>query len=608
LKSAVSAAAVANLPVVSLAQSSVQPAGAQRAAAELTSLMDSIYEHVVLGNPEFRTTFGLDKGEHAGAKRKLQDRSSAAVRKDQEMTRTALQKLRAIDRKALSAQDSVDYDSIDYLYGTVVKAYDDFDYGTFSWPEPYSVHQLGGTYLSIPDFLNNQHSIATREDAEAFLSRVAAFATELDHESERLQAEYAIGIVPPDFVIKRTLELMDGMLAESPADNSMVKSISSRTSEKGIAGDWGERATRIIASEVRPALQRQRDRIASVRSKATAQAGVWRLPKGAEYYEYALRYATTTSMNAEEIHRMGLEQMAELSARVDAILKKEGMTQGTVGERLHALATDPRFIYPNTDAGKQELLTFLNAGMRKIQTRLLEYFGRLPKAEVEIRRVPADIEAAATGGYYQPPALDGSRPGAYYINLRDTAENPRWSLTTLTAHEASPGHHHQIALAQESTTVHPLRRLSSFSVYTEGWGLYAEQLADEMGIYDGDPFGRVGYLRSYMFRAARLVVDSGLHHKRWSREQGISYMVDTMGDHPASVTTEVERYCVWPGQATSYKVGQTQWLRLRENAKQKLGKRFDIRGFHDTALAAGTVPLAVLERLIDEWIASRQSA
>jgi uncharacterized protein (DUF885 family) len=222
--------------------------------------------------------------------------------------------------------------------------------------------------------------------------------------------------------------------------------------------------------------------------------------------------------------------------------------------------------------------------------------------------VPTDIEAAATGGYYQPPALDGSRPGAYYINLRDTAENPRWSLTTLTAHEASPGHHHQIALAQESTVVHPLRRLPVFSVYTEGWGLYAEQLADEMGIYEDDPFGRLGYLRSYMFRAARLVVDTGLHHKRWSREQGIDYMVDTMGDHPASVTTEVERYCVWPGQATSYKVGQTQWLRLRENAREKLGSRFDIRSFHDTALAAGAVPLAVLERLIDEWVAARQAA
>ncbi len=574
----------------------------------MTAVMDYIYANAVLSNPELRTSFGLDKGEHAGAKRQLQDRSQDALRKERDIARGALKQLHAIDRQALTPRETVDYDTIDYLYSTVVVAYDTFDYGTFSWPEPYSVHQLGGTYRSIPDFLNNQHSIATREDADAFLSRVSAFAAELDHESERLQAEYAMGVIPPDFVIKRTLELMDGMLAQKPAEHSLVKSISSRTREHGIAGDWGARTTRIIASEVHPALKRQRDRIASAQAKATAQGGVWRLPKGEAYYEYALRYATTTSMSAKEIHRMGLEQMAELSAQADAILKQQGMTQGTVGARLHALATDARFIYPNTDAGKQELLTYLNAGMRTIQSRLPEYFGRLPKAGVEIRRVPPDIEAAATGGYYQPPALDGSRPGAYYINLRDTAENPRWSLTTLTAHEASPGHHHQIALAQESIAVHPLRRLSSFSVYTEGWGLYAEQLADEMGLYEGDPFGRLGYLRSYMFRAARLVVDSGLHHKRWSREQGISYMVDTLGDHPASVTTEVERYCVWPGQATSYKVGQTQWLRLREKAQRKLGTRFDIRSFHDTALAAGTVPLAVLERLIDEWVASRQSA
>lgn len=346
---------------------------------------------------------------------------------------------------------------------------------------------------------------------------------------------------------------------------------------------------------------------ASGRRKATSDGGVWKLKKGDAYYKYALGYSTTTTLGAEEIHRLGLEQMAELSARADQILKSQGMTQGTVGERLRALASDPRFIYPNTEAGKKELLDYLNAGMVEIQGRLPQYFGRIPKAKVEIRRVPADIEASATGGYYQLPALDGSRPGAYYINLRDTAENPRWSLMTLTAHEASPGHHHQLALAQESTAIHPVRRLPLFSAYSEGWGLYAEQLADEMGVYQDDPFGRIGYLRSYMFRAARLVVDTGLHHKRWTREQGIDYMVDTLGDHRAAVTTEVERYCVWPGQATSYKIGQTQWLKLREAAKKKLGARFDIREFHDVALAAGTIPLAVLEQLLDNWVASKQA-
>ncbi len=603
LKSAVYTAAVANLPAVAFSDST----SAKNADADLNAIMDYIYEATVLSNPESRTAFGLDKGEYASAKSKLYDRSAAGIEQERSANRTAFARLKALDRGALSPKAQIDYDAFRYLYTGVVGAYDEFNYGTFSWPEPYSVHQLGGSYRSIPDFLHNQHSIATREDAEAYLSRVAAFAQQLDNETARLLSEYAMGVIPPDFAVDRTVALMDGMLAQKPAETTLVTSIDKRARDKGIAGDWAARATRLVEQEVHPALKRQRDQIAAIRSKSTSDAGVWKLPKGEAYYKYALGYSTTTALGAEEIHRLGLAQMAELSARADRILKSQGMTKGTVGERIRALATDARFIYPNTDAGKQELLDYLNAGMAKIQKRLPDYFGKIPKASVEIRRIPPEIEAGSTAGYYQPPALDGSRPGAYYINLRDTAETPRWGLMTLTAHEASPGHHHQLALAQESTGIHPVRRLSWFSAYSEGWGLYAEQLADEMGVYEGDPFGQLGYIRSYMFRAARLVVDTGLHHKRWTREQGVDYMVNTLGDQRSTITTEVERYCVWPGQATSYKMGQTQWLKLREDAKKKLGARFDIRGFHDTALAAGTVPLAVLEQVVNTWVASKQA-
>ncbi|WP_116810988.1 DUF885 domain-containing protein [Steroidobacter cummioxidans] len=598
LRSAVYTAVAANLPAVAFSQN-------KKAEEDLNALMDYAYEEQVMANPESRTTYGLDKGKYATAKRELLDRSPAGIEKDHKIVRAGYARLKAIDRNALSAQSKADYDSFDYLLGVMVRSYDDFNYGTFSWPEPYSVHQLGGTYRGIPDFLHNQHTIETREDAEAYVSRVVAFAKQLDNETGRLKSEYAMGVIPPNFAIDRTIALMDGMLAQKPSQTKLVTSIDTRARAKNIAGDWGAQVTRIVEQQVHPALRRQRECFADIRPKSTSDAGVWKLPKGEEYYNYALRYATTTSLSAEEIHRVGLEQMAELSARADRIMKSQGMTRGTVGERFHAIATDQRFIYPNTDAGKQELLDYLNTGMVKIQAQLPKYFGRIPKAKVEIRRVPTDIEASATGGYYQPPALDGSRPGAYYINLRDTAETPRWGLMTLTAHEASPGHHHQIALAQESTGVHPIRRLPWFSVYTEGWGLYAEQLADEMGVYEGDPFGLLGYIQSYMFRAARLVVDTGLHHKRWTREQGVEYMVTSLGERPSSMITEVERYCVWPGQATSYKMGQTQWLKVREDARKKLGSRFDIREFHDVALAAGTVPLTVLERLVNDWAASK---
>jgi uncharacterized protein (DUF885 family) len=582
-----------------------QPGGSGE-AARLNALMERAYQEMVLSDPETRTALGLDTGAHAAAKGQLLDRSRPALVARQQQVRQVRTALGGIQRRRLSGMDAVNYDTLKQFLDTVVSAYDNFGYGTHSWPEPYTVSQLGGTYQQIPDFLDSQHRIETRDDAEAYLSRLSSFARQLDHETERVHRDYSIGVIPPDFVIDKTL-LQIGNLVSTPAAQSvMTTSLARRTAEKNVAGDWAARAERIVSGEVYPALQRQAETIRSRRADAVHDAGVWRLPEGPDYYAYGLRYATTTSMGADEIHQLGLDQIAELSSRVDTILRAQGMTQGTVAERMRAMATDPRYVYPNTDAGKAQLLTDLNGQMADMQRRLPRYFGRLPRANVEIRRVPPTIEAGAPGGYYQGPALDGSRPGAYYINLRDTAEWPKWTLPTLTYHEASPGHHHQGSLALEAEGIPMLRRLLNFSAYSEGWGLYAEQLADEMGVYENDPLGRVGYLQSYMFRAARLVVDTGLHHKRWSREQAIRYMVEALGDQESSVTTEVERYAVWPGQATSYKVGQTRWIQLRENARRRLGSNFDIRAFHDVTLAAGAMPLDVLERVVEDWIAERQ--
>lgn len=605
LLSATSAAAL-GASGVSFAQGGQAGSGGGTHAA-LNALMERGYQEIILSDPETRTSLGLDKGADAAAKSQLDDRSAAGIRADQQKVKELYRALRAIPRDGLTGMDAVNYDTISQFCETVVYAYDNFDYGTHSWPEPYTVSQLGGTYQSMPDFLDSQHSIETAADAEAYLSRLSAFATQLDNETARLGTEYGMGVVPPDFVIDKTLTQMATVLGTAPAQAGLTTSLARRTAEKNIAGDWAARAERIVSGDIYPALQRQRDAVQGQRARAVHDAGVWRLPEGPDYYAYGLRYATTTTMSADEIHQLGLDQIAELSSRADQILRAQGMTQGTVAERLGALGRDPQYIYPNTDAGKTQLIADLNTQMAAVRQRLPNYFGRLPRAACDIRRVPPAIEAGAPGGYYQSPALDGSRPGAYYINLRDTAEWPKWTLPTLTYHEAVPGHHHQIALALEATDIPMLRRLMGFSAYSEGWGLYSEQLADEMGMYENDPLGRLGYLQSFMFRAARLVVDTGLHHKRWSREQGIRYMVEALGDQESSVTTEVERYCVWPGQATSYKVGQTRWLQLRERARQQLGDRFDIKSFHDTALAAGGMPLAALERVVDDWVASRRA-
>lgn len=587
-------------PVRALASTALTQAAPNAATTAFHALLDRIADEMLLSDPELLTMLGMDRGPKADARFKLSDRSQAKIDADKAKFVDAMKAVKAIDQGQLNAADQVYYDTLEFFGDTVMTGYD-FPYGGGFSPSPYTVSQLGGAYQQIPDFLDSQHRIETADDAEAYLSRLSAFAAGMDAERARMQAEFAAGAVPPDFVIDRTLTQMDAITGTAVADSVMTKSLARRTAEKDISGDWAARAEAILTNEVYPAIQRQAEAFKTVRPNATHDGGVWRLPDGEAYYRFGLKYYTTSSMTPDEVHQMGLEQVAEISARTDALLKAQGLTQGSVGARVAALGEDARFVYPNTDEAKDELIQELNAQMVAIQARMPEYFGRLPKSPCDIKRVPKAIEAGAPGGYYMPPALDGSRPGAYYINLRDTAEWPKWTLPTLTYHEAVPGHHFQIALQQEKPDTPLLMKVMGFSAYSEGWGLYAEQLADEIGAYENDPFGQIGYLQSLMFRAARLVVDSGLHHKRWSREQGIRYMVDTLGDQESSIATEVERYCVWPGQASSYKVGHTTWVRLREDAKKRLGGRFDIKGFHDTGLNLGGVPLTVLERTMNAW-------
>ncbi|MBV9884774.1 MAG: DUF885 domain-containing protein, partial [Sphingomonadaceae bacterium] len=328
------------------------------------------------------------------------------------------------------------------------------------------------------------------------------------------------------------------------------------------------------------------------------------LRDGAAYYAWGLRANTTTTMTGDEIHRLGLAQVAELQGRLDPLLRAQGFTQGTVGARINALNVDPRQLYPNTDEGRAALLTYLNGVLADIRPRLPRMFNHIPHADLRINRVPPAIEAGAPGGYYQGGPLDGSRPGIYYINLKDTAEWPRMGLKTLTYHEGIPGHHFQISLARESGLLPIYRRAGGFSAYSEGWALYAERLGDELGCYEGDPLGRIGYLQSYLFRAVRLVVDSGLHAKGWSREAAIRYMIDNAAEPEGSAVREIERYCVWPGQACAYKSGQTVIAGLRDEAERRLGSRFDIKAFHDAVLGGGALPLTVLQRRVREWMAA----
>jgi uncharacterized protein (DUF885 family) len=575
------------------------------AGAQLRAVMDKIVAETLMTSPELLTQLGFDRGPNAPMKARLDDRSQAKVLADRETFRGQMTELKAVDRAGLNAEEAVWYDSLEYFGDTAVSGYD-FPYGGGGFgPSPYTVSQLTGAYQSVPDFLDSVHSIDTAEDAEAYLSRVSAFATALDQETERMGLDFAAGAVPPDFVIAKTLAQMQTLMANGATGTTLVQSVVRRTGEKSIPGEWGSRAEAIVNDAVFPALSRQADALRAVQAGATHDAGVWRLPNGEAFYRYGIQSYTTTNLSGDEIHEIGMEQLAELSARADVLLRAQGLTQGSVGARIAALGDDPQYLYPNTDEAKEQLLRDLNTQTEEVRRRMPQYFGRLPQSGCEIRRVPVAIEAGAPGGYYNAPSLDGSRPGAYYINLRDTAEWPKFQLPTLTYHEAVPGHHHQIALAQERTNVPLLMKVLGFSAYSEGWALYAEQLADEIGMYENDPIGQIGYLQSLMFRATRLVVDSGMHAKRWSREQAIRFMVDALGDAESAVTTEIERYCVWPGQACSYKLGHTKWVELRANAQAALGDRFDIRAFHDAGMNTGGVPLTVLERVMTEWTAAQ---
>lgn len=577
---------------------------------DLNTILDTLVTDILRESPEFATSLSVSE-EQAGGRYidRLGDYSRAGAERFLQIGTNAQTQLRALNRDSLDARDAVTYD-------VVMTALDDqiaaaqFKTGGGA-QAPYTVTQLTGSYTFIPDFLASQHPVTNREQADAYLARLTAYGRGLDQESERLGQDAGDDVIPPDFAIDGALRQLGGFRGTAPAQTVLVTSFQQRLAGVAEISDADKatlvsQAETIVRDTVLPAYQRQIDALTAIRPRATHDAGVWKLPNGEALYATALKAYTTTSMAPDEIHQMGLDLISQLTSEMDTILRAQGMTRGTVAERVAALGRRPDQIYPSTDAGRERLLADLNAQVAAIKARMPEVCGVQAQAPLEIKRVPAYTEAGAPGGYYQGAALDGSRPGAYYINLRDPAtEWPKFTLPTLTYHEGIPGHHWQIAIQQESGSIPFIRSaILGFSAYAEGWGLYAEQLADEMGMYANDPFGKIGYLQSATFRASRLVCDTGLHSKRWTREQAIQSMVAATGDQESSVTTEIERYCVWPGQACSYMVGRQAINRMRDSARQTLGQNFDLKGFHDAVLTNGSTPLSVTESLVNQWVAT----
>lgn len=592
-----------------LALAALPARAAQSADASAQAMLADMAEAMLADAPETASGLGIDTGARAALKSRLGDKSPAGQARIAAHVKERLARLRAVDRAALSPATRTDVDVVLAAHELATQGFA-FPFGDMAmmnsnWSyrnSPYAVAQNTGSFVETPDFLDSNHAIKDQADADAYLARLSAYAANLTGETERLRHDAGIGVVAPAFLLDKTLKQMAAVQAQPVEQWVPVASIARRT--KDMAGDYGAKAAAIVKDKVAPALAAQIAELQRQRATATMDAGVWKLPQGDAYYAWALQAGTTTRTTPDEVHQLGLDQLAALQAQMDGLLKGLGMTKGTVGERMTAMGKDPQYLFPNDDKGRAQILSYIDGRLADIRTRLPRAFATLVPAKLIVKRVPVEIEAGAPGAYAGAGSIDGSVPGNYYINLRDTSIWPRYALPTLCFHEGIPGHIWQ----GEYTYKLPLiRSLLAFNAYSEGWALYAEQLGDELGVYDGDAAGRLGYLQSIAYRCCRLVVDTGLHAKRWTRDHAIHWFASTNGSTVEDVQGEVDRYCAWPGQACGYKVGHGEIVRLRAAAQKSLGDRFDFRLFNDAVVKGGGVPMTVLAANVDAWVQGRRA-
>ena len=475
----------------------------------------------------------------------------------------------------------------------------------------YRVNQISGVTVNMPQFLTDTHVIKNEKSVRRYLSRLREFGRVLRETHARVIDDRANGVIPPDFVIEKALVGMNKFIAGGAENSPLVTTLGPKLDEledvdEAAAAAFINDATQLVSSEVIPGYKAIISLFESMLPEATHDAGIWRLPHGEAIYAANLRSNTTTQYSPEEIHATGLAEVDRIEGEMLDILDSQGVMGDSFAQRIRVLMDDPAHQFPNTDEGRAEMIAYLEAFDQKVMAIAADYFVTIPPQPLEIVRVPEYSQDSSPGGYYSGPALDGSRPGRFYINQKDTADNPRWTLPTLMIHEGSPGHHFQISTSQLIEGVPLLRRLSPFNAFSEGWALYSERIAKtDMGLYDDDPLGDLGRLQAEMFRAVRLVVDTGMHAKRWSREQAIEYMTAKTGMTNEEVTREIERYVVWPGQATAYKTGQLALLEMRKDTEDALGERFSLKDFHEAVLMNGAMPLDILKETMADWATSQ---
>jgi uncharacterized protein (DUF885 family) len=485
-----------------------------------------------------------------------------------------------------------------------IKEFEEFRYHS------YPFNQISGNHLGLVEFMTDTHPIRNVREAKDYIERVKLFDESLSANLIWLEEQKKLGIFAPKFVfdhvIRQLYELINYKDDENPLMQIFVKKISSLGINVDQVNNLVSELSAVIKSDVKPGFKLILDYMEENYASSNVNHGVWSLPNGNEFYALRLRSYTTTNYTAEEIHQIGLNEVARIGNRMKEIFLELGYeVNKPIGKMMNELNENPEFLYEDTPDRKEIVIKDYNKMVKEAEEDVRPYFDKFPKSPVEVRAVPEYSEKTAAGGYYQAPSLDGSRPGVFYANLYDIKQTPKFGMRTLTFHEAVPGHHFQIALNQENEDLTLYRKLGyRTSAYTEGWALYSEQLAVEVGMTK-DLYDELGVLQSEMFRANRLVVDTGIHYKKWTREKAMEYMKETTGMSDTEVRVEIERYIVWPAQATSYKMGMLQILELRDRAKNEMGDKFDLRQFHSIVLDQGIVPLFILEDLIDEWIKSK---
>lgn len=562
---------------------------------------ERVFVEYAVDDPELLTSLGMLPPWLDWFSDDLTDRSLAREKQVQAKLRDDLATLRSYDRAALDEQGQLSYDVLEYFLAIQAQG------ERFSHHD-YPLNQLFGIQSGFPTFMATQHAVRSQGAAEDYVARLGKVPVMVDQVLEGLRAREAAGILPPTFVVEKVLAEMWAFTAAPARQNILYTSFAEKLG-KLPAGEIGDADRTALLASVESAVQDQvypayGQFIAyydTLLAKTTGNHGVWSLPDGEAFYAWSARQHTSTDMTPAQIHQLGLDEVARIEAQMHEILVGQGLAEGSVGERMQQIAQRPDQLYPDTDEGRAAIIADFTRIIAEVDAGIGDYFNVRPKQGVKVERVPEFREKTAPGAYYNPPAMDGSRPGVFSINLRNTAEVARFGMRTLAIHEAIPGHHFQTTIQQELTGVPTFRKVLPFTAFSEGWALYTERLAWEIGLQD-DPLDNLGRLQGEMFRAVRLVVDTGLHDKRWTREQAIAYMLEKTGMPETDVVAEIERYLVMPGQALAYKVGMNKILALREKAKEALGPKFRLSEFHDLVLTGGDLPLALLERRVDAWI------